>query len=446
MNRARLLARIRPSAGEAAALLADAEAVRARAQEALDALGHMGEASIQGSIAKGTFLRGSADIDLFLLLDPATPEAELGGIAEAVAGRILSKPRKRYAQHPYIIGDFGARSVDLVPAYRVAAARAKMSAVDRTPFHTAWVHEHLDEAARDEVRLLKAWLKGIGAYGAQTAQGGFSGYLAEVLVHLHGSLDGVVGWLAKDARPRRLAVGNDEVQDDVSPLVVVDPVDVARNCAAAVQTDTLNMAVEAARAYQAQPDERFFFPAPPRAEPAQALHEALGAQQAVWAALVLTPHTDRLDIVLPQFQRAARIVAEAAERAGFLLRRLDVHELSDEVLIQWVFADHALEATVLHRGPPVQSAQAERFEAKWSKHPQAAGPIRTRHDRLEVEVEVAHRTPHAYLAANVADLLVGKHVRLAAKDATLCTDPADVPASWAPRVADVVLERRPWQR
>jgi tRNA nucleotidyltransferase (CCA-adding enzyme) len=444
-----VLARITPTAEEERAMLATAADLVARVDRELRAEKVPGQASVQGSVAKGTWLRGSADLDLFLLVDPAVPQERLEKVALAVGPRVLEGCHKRYAQHPYVIGAFQGLQVDLVPAYKVAAASAKMSAVDRTPFHTAWVRQHL--AGREgEVRLAKKWMKGVGAYGAQTALGGFSGYLVEVLVARLGSFAALVDWLAADARPRRIALGPDQVKDEVAPLVVVDPVDPARNCAAAVSEPTLALAVDAARAYRAAPGASFFEPAPPRAEPPAALHAALAARRESWMGLLLRPRTPRLDIVFPQFQKAARSVEAALEAAGFAVRRATATATpaEDAVLLQWLASGAELPATRLHQGPLDNGApNVDRFRQKWAASPDAEGPVRTAADgRLEVTLRVRHRTAPAWLAANLASLPLGRHVQDAMPDARLLDDPAKAPSEWGPVVADLVLARRPWER
>lgn len=470
MNLEGILARVRPTPAQEAALAQDVDDLLFVAGAAMERLGLTGEPSVQGSVAKGTWLRGEADIDLFLLLDPGLDEARLKAAAEALGAHLLEGPRRRYAQHPYVVGTFRGRTVDLVPAYRVAAAHERMSAVDRTPFHTEWVRRHLDDAGCSQVRLLKRWMKGTEVYGAQTAAGGFSGYLVEVLVVRFGGFAQVLAWLAAGARPRRLALGDDHVEDEVAPLVVVDPVDPARNCAAAVRDDTLARAVEAAQAWSREPAEAFFFPAPPRAEPAEALHAALRRQGAAWVGLAVAPQTDRLDIVLPQFQRSARLAAQALERAGFPVRRLDVQPYDDEarVGLQWVCDDVELPAVRVHAGPVEDAGpNAQRFRQKWQGHPLAQGPVETAPGgQLTVRVRVPQRTPFDWLRANPG-VLTGRHVQeaLAAAEAgagavgrpagaagsaagtgAFLGDPAQAEGGWAPRVADVVLDRRPWQR
>lgn len=453
-------AEITPTPAEESALMRDVDELLAAAARALEAARLPGRPSVQGSVAKGTWLRGGTDIDLFLLLDTGLPEQRLEQAALEVGPKILTNPAKKYAQHPYLMGTFNGRTVDLVPAYAVATAGAKMSAVDRTPFHTAWVRARLDQAGRTETRLLKTWMKGIGVYGAQTAVGGFSGYLVEVLVARFGSFAKVLDWLAAAAKPRRIVVAPlgvvgqraapaDQVKDDVAPLVVVDPVDPARNCAAAVSVETLDTAVAAAQAYRAAPERRFFFPAPPRAEAAKVLHDSLTRQKALWTGVLLRPKAERMDIVFPQFQRAARTLDAALEHAGFTLLRRDVavSAAEDEVLLQWI-SGPALPERRTHRGPADDGkANAQKFREKWQGHADAVGPVHGGKDgRLEVDVRIMARTPAQWLAANLAAQPLGKHVADALPGHRIFNDPAAAPPAWAPRVADTVLGRPPWQR
>lgn len=448
---AEVLRDVTPSPEEERALAATVKDLEARCDAALAAARLPGRAAVQGSVAKGTWLRGGADLDLFLLLDPTVPASRLDSVAGEVGAKVLQDARRKYAQHPYLSGTFQGHAVDLVPAYAVPNAGAKMSAVDRTPFHTAWVKAHLDGAARGQVRLAKKWLKGVGAYGAQTALGGFSGYLVEVLVARWGSFSGLLDWLAADAAPHRIAVppgGPDQVKDDVSPLVVVDPVDPARNCAAAVTAPTLALAVQAARAYVAQPSRAFFQPAPPRAEAPDRLRSLLSSQGSLWAGVLLRPKAERMDIVYPQFQRAVRTLTSGLETAGFTVRAADVALSAgeDEVFVQWV-TDGPLPERRTHAGPPDDARpHAASFRAKWTGHADALGPVRSEGGQLVVDVAQRIRTPADWLRARLPTEPMGKHAQEAAKTGQVFAAPADAPPQWAPRVADVVLGRRPWER
>ncbi len=129
--------------------------------------------------------------------------------------------------------------------------------------------------------------------------------------------------------------------------------------------------------------------------------------------MLLRPRTDRLDIVFPQFQKAARTVAAQLEEAGFVLRRLRSHadEAKPEVLLEWVTFAKELPATRLHQGPPDDARpNSERFREKYAANPDAVGPVRRNAaGRLEVELRNAHRTPAARLAALLPSLPLGRH-------------------------------------
>ncbi len=446
---ASILEKIKPTSAQQDSMRVTARALVARANDSLarhaDA-DSAAEAVVQGSIAKDTWIADSRDLDLFLLLHPDTPADQLAAIAKRVADDTLEDVQQRYAQHPYQVGTFQGCTVDLVPAYRVQDGDQAKSAVDRTPFHTAWVCNHLDDAARDQVRLVKQWCKGTGVYGAETAIGGFSGYLLEVLVHRFGDFSGVLAWLARGANPRALDHGEGLPADDAAVLLVADPVDPHRNVAAAVQQDTLDRAMLAARCFQASPSESFFFPRPRRAESQEVLQAALLGGG--WCALHLRPATDRLDIVFPQFQKATRAVAEDFVRAGFGATRRATQVLADgSVLMQWATTVQELPPQDRRLGPPATSDRnAARFRDKWQSHPDAAGPVMEDGGRLVVDVRRTATTPAAHLGHRRSALLQAKHVKLATDASGIVADPADLPPVAAAVAADFILDRSPWER
>jgi tRNA nucleotidyltransferase (CCA-adding enzyme) len=440
-----------PGVEETRQVMATRRGLEDAATEALSKMGLDGVAKVQGSIAKDTWISGDMDLDCFLILAPETPEESFESIVSKVAEDVLKSPRKKYAQHPYIIGKRDGLQVDLVPSYRIETADQRLSAVDRTPLHTEWVRTHLDTEARNQVRLAKQWCKGVGIYGAETRIGGLSGYLVEVLVHQFSNFRGFIQWAASGAKPRRIAFESDDVNDDVSPLVVVDPVDATRNCAAAVTSDALELLEEAATTYLTQPDSKYFRPEPPRRESESVLSSHLAQEGVHWFGLVLKPETDRLDLVFPQFQRASRVASDALERAGFPVRRVRVDAWDDDktVGLQWITDAVELPPKRIHRGPPAsQVPNADKFRSKWSTHPDVSGEILVGDDgRLEVELDVLARTSEAWMQTNLSLALTGKHVQRAlAKGGAIITDTGSVPDSWAPIVADHVLDRRPWQR
>ncbi|HOV68648.1 MAG TPA: nucleotidyltransferase domain-containing protein, partial [Methanoregulaceae archaeon] len=98
---------------------------------------------VVGSAARGTWVRGDRDLDLFLLFPPGMDRDSLEREGLALARKIALEfgdgYREKYAEHPYINATVDGIDVDLVPCYRVDSASGIKSAVDRTPFHTRYI-------------------------------------------------------------------------------------------------------------------------------------------------------------------------------------------------------------------------------------------------------------------------------------------------------------------
>ena len=124
------------------------------------------------------------------------------------------------------------------------------------------MNSHLDARGKDEVRLLKRFMKNFGIYGAELRVEGFSGYLCELLIICYGSLLSLMEYAADWDGP---AISLDAVEDAAalrakfpSPLVLVDPVDPDRNVAAVVAQTSLSRFIFECRRFLAFPSAKFF--------------------------------------------------------------------------------------------------------------------------------------------------------------------------------------------
>jgi len=142
-----------------------------------------------------------------------------------------------YAEHPYLTVRIEGVEVDVVPAFRIPRGQRPITAVDRTPFHTEFVLAHTDERTRDEVRLLKQFMKGIGVYGAEIKVQGFSGYVAELLVIAHSSFEETLRAASSWRHPVVVDKLVKPLREFSEPLVIPDPTDPLRNAASAVHEE-----------------------------------------------------------------------------------------------------------------------------------------------------------------------------------------------------------------
>src|SRR4030042_4727964 len=127
--------------------------------------------------------------------------------------------------------------------------------------------EHLEDEIRDEVRLLKMFMKGISVYGAEKKVGGFSGYLCELLILHYESFLKALEAFAN--HKRRIVVDIENLYEDREkeisllfnePLIMIDPVDKGRNVASAVQPQKLHTFVAASQAFLKTPRQSCFYP------------------------------------------------------------------------------------------------------------------------------------------------------------------------------------------
>ena len=213
-----VLSRIRPSPTEDRRMMKAVDSlVKKVVAAAAKAEAHI-EPKLVGSVAKGTHMK-DPDIDLFLMFPESTPLEELREKGLEI-GRRAVKGKEHFAQHPYVRGNHEGYRVDIVPCFMVKDPLRKLSAVDRTPFHTEFVVENLKEGQHDQVRLLKRFMKGIGCYGAEAKVQGFSGYLCELLVLRFGDFHSVLRAAAEWRKGESMALPEVPAEPGASTITV----------------------------------------------------------------------------------------------------------------------------------------------------------------------------------------------------------------------------------
>jgi tRNA nucleotidyltransferase (CCA-adding enzyme) len=318
-------------------------------------------AEAEGSYAKGTLTSDKWELDVFLLVDGVDGEWIKREGERLLLECLRDLPvEARYAEHPYVTVKLMGLEADVVVAPRVSRPGEGGTGVERTPFHTRWVRERLEEnpCLADDVRLFKAFLKGIGAYGAETRVGGFSGFLAEVLVIYYGGfrrlLEAASRWrpgvyidplgLGDEAALRR--------RYPDSPLIVPDPVDPKRNAAAAVTVRRLAELVVAANAYLERPCPHFFKPSPIKAPP----YYKPDPERITAVELLGGYEAQPRDALWGRLSRLASWLAEALGEEGFEVARWEVWtDESSRAVIALELASTRIPALHLAQGPPAWS-------------------------------------------------------------------------------------------
>jgi tRNA nucleotidyltransferase (CCA-adding enzyme) len=401
-----VLSRLKPTPEEEAHIEATIEELVQRVSSTSIASQVQFEPVLVGSIAKGTYLK-NPDIDLFLLFDPTVPREELEKYGVTI-GKEAIDGREHYAEHPYIRGEFKGLKVDVVPAYRITDASQRMTAVDRTPFHTQFVKGHLALDKRDHVRLLKAFTKGIGVYSAEAKVQGFSGYLCEILVIRFGGFREVLEAASHWKKGVYLSTEPHDKTKFDEPMVFIDPVDENRNVASAVSIHSLSLFIVATRAYLAAPKIEFFFPNPvPKLDSAE-IEERLKGKGHILSLTL--PKPDIIDDILyPQVRKFGKNLAQALRQREFDVLRSWSGIVNDDIIILHKLDRFDLPEAQLHQGPPVWiSENSGDFLAKWRDNPEALSEPFIENGQWHVFIKRKYTNAKELIHANLSSLDIGK--------------------------------------
>jgi tRNA nucleotidyltransferase (CCA-adding enzyme) len=304
-----------------------------------------------GSFAKGTWLHGDADIDIFFKVMPSVPVEKFEELGRSIGKDALKShsPRLRYSDHSYVEAFMKKIRINVVPCYDVEQGRWQ-SAADRSPFHTEFISRNFDGEKRRQARLLKKFFKAVGIYGAEISTGGFSGYVSEVLVHKYGSFEEVLR-AAADWKERQVVASGDYDPDVVkgfnSQIIIFDPIDSRRNLGTAISPESVGRFMLAARAFLERPSIQFFKEEGQRGQDARRLLPNV--------LVVEFSHKERSpDIVWGQLKRSVNAVARQLDIADFVVLRSSCHtDEKESAALAFLLESMTLPQYTKKKGPEV---------------------------------------------------------------------------------------------
>lgn len=373
-----ILEKITPNSAERVKIKALAEKMQRKVALLCQEQGITAEVRVEGSVAKDTWLREEPEIDVFMCLPVNIPRKSLGEISLKIARKATEgqKQVERFAEHPYLESFINGVRLNIVPCYNVQRGKW-LSATDRTPFHTDYMKKYLNEYLCGEVRLLKKFLKGVDAYGAEIKIGGLSGYLCELLIVHYKSfietLRAFAGYAQRiiiDIEGYYAGKEKDLSRIFSDPLVVVDPVDEVRNVASAVRPQKLFTLVAAARAFLKTPDMSFF--CPPNINPISRETLVSKLENRGSAVVFLPLGTIEIvpDVLWGQLYKTQRALRRLAELNDFKVIRMAVW--SDEKTLSvftFEIEQRFLSGIKKHSGPPLKRGkESEDFLSKYTEN------------------------------------------------------------------------------
>lgn len=331
------------------------------------------EILLAGSVARGTHLKGSSDIDIFLLYPRTVDSTAMERKSLDIAKRIVNRKKNesyviKYAEHPYaklILGDLNI-NVDVVPAYKIRDAADRGTAVDRTQLHNKFINSKLSLNQRDDVRVLKTFLKAHRIYGAEARTEGFSGYLCELLTYRYKSFEGILQGMANLKLPTVIDFSKQgRKQNDMQYVkkfgkrfIVIDPTDSNRNVAANVSEESLSRFMFASRSLLNSPTKSVFYNG--RFSDAYSERKMLSIKNRLGVDIYLlhfnVPDIAQ-DIIWQQVKRSRTRLSEMLTENGFSMLA-SLQEVDGKDAIMGFLIDDVRFKTRKVTGPPVEMREA----------------------------------------------------------------------------------------
>jgi tRNA nucleotidyltransferase (CCA-adding enzyme) len=270
-----------------------------------------------GSYAKDTWLSKEADIDIFIKFKKTVSDEKFTEITKKVGFESLKKynPYVRYSEHPYVEARIKKTKINVVPCYEVNLGEWKSSA-DRSPFHTKHMQKSLTTKMRNEVRILKTFLKVNKIYGAEIAKQGFSGYVSEVLILNFNNFENVIKSIAQIQQGQIIGKTSKVFE---TAIVIIDPIDSNRNLAAAISNENIGKFILLCRAFENKPNLEFFN------------QKKLKLSKNNWENVLVVKFNFKIrspDIIWGQIKKATTSLATQLQLGGFNVLRSKAY--SDE--------------------------------------------------------------------------------------------------------------------
>jgi tRNA nucleotidyltransferase (CCA-adding enzyme) len=405
INYEKLLDKIKPSEDEREKVIELSSRIIDTLNESAKEENVEAEAVLVGSVAKGTWLAGNADIDILIKFPLIMDETQLKEKGLAIGHRCIKKMggtyEERYASHPYVTGFIEGYYVDLVPCYSIESSEELKSAVDRTLLHTKFIKANLTKKQEDEVVLLKKFMESVGTYGSEFKVGGFSGYLCELLILKYGSFQETLINAAKNWGHGYTVdlkeYGTSKLFND--PLIAVDPVDKKRNVAAALTLQKMSEFVVTSGNFLNKPSELYFSLKDINTDNStlKTQFEIRGTKTII---LTFKPPSIPADAVYPQIKKTENSMVRVAESEGFTVFGSGSWTDENEIaVILLEFDTWTLPGIKKHHGPFIWNREHQvRFLEKYG------GNAFIEDDRWIVEVKREYNDVESLLS----DLMTGE--------------------------------------
>lgn len=337
-----------------------------------------------GSVAKGTFLKGDYDCDVFVKFDSKKYK---GKDISKILGGVLKKSFKNAtkvhgSRDYYHIKDRQSEfRYELVPVLDIKKTSDAINVTDCSPLHVSWVNKF--PKMKEEIMLTKAFMKAAKTYGAESYIKGYSGHVVDIITIYYGGflnlLKAASKWKHKEVVDyynyhKGKALINLNKSKTQSPLIVVDPIQPDRNAAAALGNEKFEIFKRKASEFLRDPSKSFFTAEKIDYEKLQKDAEAKGRKIIL---IDIAPKTGKEDVVGAKILKVFELISAKLKENDFKAYNSGWEWDKKSKALLWFELDaKELAKTRIMAGPPVKiKKHYENFRKKHKKNFEKNGRV-----------------------------------------------------------------------
>jgi len=332
----------------------------------LNARLRLAKAILGGSGAKQTWIKNVVDVDIFVAYNYkkfSNRSAELSDLLHPVLKKAFGKVKRIHGSRDYFQIYRGNLIFEIVPILAVRRSIDAKNITDVSPLHASWIKKRIGNM-RGDVRLLKAFCKAQGIYGAESHIKGLSGYVCEILVIKYGGFVKVLRAAQKWQEPvfidvgrhyyNKTAVLRELNRSKLSPLIIIDPVQKDRNAAAAINEQSIKEFKTAAKKFLMRPSRAFFVRKIPTRDE---------IKKKASIVIEVKPLAGKEDIVASKVLKARGHLQAELQKHGFKILSAEWYWSRERTFLWFILKKTLLDKKNKVSGPPIKNVfHAERFK------------------------------------------------------------------------------------
>lgn len=322
-----------------------------------------GKIEVGGSFAKGTWLKGDHDIDLFVRFDGKKfKDKDISKILEKQLGNF--KLKKVHGSRIYFQIEKNNLIYEVVPVLDIKNTNNVINVMDVSPLHSKYVIKNTNKKLRDEIRLAKLFFKANLLYGAETHKKAFSGYAIEILTIHYKGLSNLMKAASKfnDSEiidPKKHYKNKSDIlrllnESKKGPLILIDPVQKNRNITAVVSKANFDKLIKSARLYLKNKSEKFFIK-----------KEIDPLKLKDYILIELHSIKEDKNTLGGKLSRSLEYIKSHLDREGFIVKNYD-WKWNSKVYFWFKLKNENLPLKKKHFGPKIEDkANLMKFKEKW---------------------------------------------------------------------------------